>query len=176
VLVVGGGTVGLLIAGLAARIAGTTVTVTDVAASRADVAVLLGARFALPAEAPGDQDVAVSASATDVGLKLALERAGRESRVVEASWHGDRTAALPLGEAFHARRLQLISSQVGSIPADHAARWTNRRRLATALELLRDPAYDALIEEEIPFEEAPRRLPAVLAKPGGGLMTLLRYD
>jgi len=175
VLVVGGGIVGLLVAGLAARIAGTRVTVADVDPSRAAVAARLGATFALPTEAPGEQDVVVHASASEDGLRLALACAGREARVVEASWFGSATVGLPLGEAFHSRRLRLISSQVGAVPADRRARWTNARRLDAALALLGDAAFDSLITGEIAFADAPARLPAALAAGSGGLMTVLTY-
>lgn len=175
VLIVGGGVVGLLVAGLAARIPGTRVTVADVDPSRAPVAARLGAAFTLPAEAPGEQDVVVHASASEDGLRLALACAGVEATVVEASWFGSATVGLPLGEAFHSRRLRIVSSQVGSVPADRRVRWTNARRLDTALRLLLDDAFDSLITGEIAFADAPTRLPAALAAGSGGLMTVLTY-
>lgn len=175
VLVVGGGVIGLLVAGLAVRIAGTLVTVVDVDPSRSAIAARLGAAFALPAEAPGEQDVVVHASASEEGLCLALARAGTEAKVVEASWFGSGTVSLPLGEAFHSRRLRIISSQVGAAPAARRARWTNARRLDTALALLGDEAFDSLITGEIAFAEAPTLLPAALTAGGDGLMTVLAY-
>ncbi|WP_316978623.1 zinc-dependent alcohol dehydrogenase [Shumkonia mesophila] len=175
VLVVGGGVVGLLVAGLAARIAGTRVTVADVDPSRAPVAARLGVAFALPAEAPGEQDVVVHASASEDGLRLALACAGLEATVVEASWFGAAAVSLPLGEAFHSRRLRIVSSQVGAVPANRRARWTHARRLDTALGLLLDAAFDELIAGEIAFADAPARLPVALAAGSGGLMTVLTY-
>ncbi len=174
VLVIGGGVVGLLAAALAARIPGTAVTVADVDPGRAAVAERLGAAFALPADAPAEQDVVIHASASEAGLRLALDRAGPEASVVEASWFGTAEVSLPLGGAFHARRLRIVSSQVGAVPAGRRARWTTGRRLQTALALLADAAFDALLGDEIPFDEAPARLPAALAAPAG-LMPLLTY-
>jgi threonine dehydrogenase-like Zn-dependent dehydrogenase len=175
VLVVGGGVVGLLVAGLSTRIAGTRVTVVDVDPSRAAIATRLGATFALPDAAPTEQDVVVHTSGVGDGLRLALACAGAEARVVEASWFGSAAVSLPLGEAFHSRRLRIISSQVGAVPADRRARWTNARRLDTALALLGDAAFDELITGEIAFGDAPVRLPAALAAGSGGLMTVLTY-
>ncbi|MBE0529917.1 MAG: dehydrogenase [Rhodospirillales bacterium] len=175
VLVVGGGVVGLLVAGVAARIPGTRVTVADVDPSRSAIAAHLGATFVLPDQAPGEQDVVIHASASEDGLRLALACAGAEATVVEASWFGSATVGLPLGEAFHSRRLRLISSQVGAVPADRRVRWTNARRLDTALALLGDAAFDELITGEIAFADAPARLPTALAAGSDGLMTVLTY-
>ena len=175
ILVVGGGVLGLLVAGIAARIAGTEVTVSDPQASREPIARALGAGFAIPAAAPGEQDIVIHTSATGAGLATALASAGPEARVVEASWYGAAAPAVPLGEAFHSRRLSLVSSQVGAVPADRRARWTTYRRLAKALELLCDPAFDALITGEIAFADAAAQVPAALAPGAAGLATVLRY-
>ncbi len=175
ILIIGGGVLGLLTAALAAAIPKTTVTVVDVLESRAEIARKMGASFALPPAAPMGQDVVIHTSATEEGLLRALECAAFEAKVVEASWFGERKIALPLGAAFHAQRLQLISSQVGAVAPTHRADWTHARRLSRALELLRDEKFDALVTGEIPFDEAPRRLPAVLGGDSSDLMTVLRY-
>ena len=175
VLIVGGGVLGLLIASLAARLPGAQATVVDVAPERRAVAQALGARFATPDDAPADQDIVIHTSASEEGLALALASAGTEAKVVEASWYGARKVAVPLGEAFHARRLSLVSSQVGMVPAARRARWSHRRRLDAALALLRDPALDALITTELGFQNAPARLPSLLTA-NTGLMTVLRYQ
>lgn len=175
VLIVGGGVLGLLIARIAANIPGVATTVCDVDATRADVVRQLGAAFASPDVAPGEQDAVIHTSATAAGLDIALRAAGVEARVVEASWHGAGAIPVPLGADFHALRLQLISSQVGAIPADRRARWSNARRLATALELLKDDAFDAIITAEISFADAPQAIPKVLARGAPGLATVIRY-
>lgn len=175
VLIVGGGVVGLLVASIAAQIPGAIVTVADPLPTRETVARAFGAGFASPQDAPRDQDVVIHASGHPEGLPVALACAGQEARVVEASWYGDKEVALPLGEAFHARRLSLVSSQVGAVPAARRARWTTQRRLRAALGLLTDPRLDALIETIIPFGEAPARLPAFL-NDGEGLAAILSYE
>ncbi len=175
VLVVGGGVLGLLTAAIIAGIPGTTVTVADVDPTRAPIAAKLGAAFTLPDAAPRDQDIVIHTSSTAAGLQVALASAGTEARVVEASWYGDKDVAVPLGEAFHARRLQLISSQVGAVPPARRARWTTARRMASALSLLRDSRFDALITGEIAFDDAVTEVPKVLSGGSAGLMTVLRY-
>ena len=86
------------------------------------------------------------------------------------------TELLPLGAAFHARRLTLRSSQVGAVPAARTPRWSARRRLTLALALLRDPIFDALLSGDSPFADLPELMPS-LAEPGSGaLCHTLRYD
>jgi len=168
VLVVGGGVVGLLAAWLLARIPGTVVTVVDTDARRQDVARQLGARFALPEDAPGDQELVVHASASAAGLRRALSCAGFEARILEASWHGDAEVGLPLGEAFHAKRLRLLSTQVGAVSPAMRGRRSHAERMALALSLLDAPVLDALCGPAVRFEELPARYAALLgpAAPG----------
>jgi threonine dehydrogenase-like Zn-dependent dehydrogenase len=171
-LVVGAGVVGLCTASLLARFPAARVTVVDIDASRAAPARQFGCDFALPDDAPADQELIVHASGTEAGLRLALARAAFEARIVEASWFADRLPALPLGEAFHPRRLRLISSQVGSIAPAMRGRRDFAGRLALALDLLADPAYDALLEPATKFDDLPQAMGKLLA---GGLCHLITY-
>ncbi|WP_270935923.1 zinc-dependent alcohol dehydrogenase [Falsiroseomonas oryzae] len=166
-LVVGAGVVGLLVAFLLARIPGLDLVVCDLDPARRGIVESLGARFCAPEEAPGERDLVVHASASAEGLRLALSRCGFEGRVVEASWFGDRDCALPLGEAFHAKRLSLVSTQVGAVAPAMRGRRTHAERLALALDLLADARLDALAGPELPFAELPQRIgPVLLPKPG----------
>lgn len=174
-LVVGCGVVGLLVARLMARVPGAEVFATDRDEGRAEVARAMGVRFAAAHALPTGLDVAVNASGTGEGLAVALGAVGREGRVVEASWHGTRTATLALGGAFHAERLAIVSSQVGSIPPLRAPRWTHARRREAAAALLLDDALDALIDTVVPFAEAPSRLPALVLADPGPLAVVLDY-
>ncbi len=159
VAVVGGGAVGCLCAWLATRIPACRVELVDTNPQRAAIAAQLGVEFAVPDAATPDADAVIHCSGSGPGLATALRIAGFEARVLELSWYGSRAVSLPLGEAFHAQRLQLISSQVGSVAAAQRARWSHRRRLGLALALLDDPVLDVLITDESPF----RALPEVLA-------------
>lgn len=164
IAVVGAGTVGCLVAWLATRIAGTRVELIDINPERASIAKALGARFATPSTAARDADVVIHASGTADGLALALELAGQETRIVEMSWFGDQMVSLPLGGPFHARRLAIVSSQVGTITPSQRPRWDHRRRMALALSLLADQVLDHLITGETPFE----RLPDVMTSLSSG--------
>ena len=177
IAVVGAGTVGLLVAWLAARLPGCSVQLIDTRPERRAVAEHLGAYFSLPDAAHGEADLVIHASGQAAGLATALGLAGFEATVLELSWYGTRAVSLPLGEAFHARRLTLKSSQVGQVAAAQRSRWSHGRRLALALSLLREPALDRLITDVAPFTELPQVL-ARLAAPGseGTLCQRIDYD
>lgn len=174
VLVIGAGVVGLLAASLLARFPATAVTVVDVNPARAAHAGLMGCAFALPEAAPAEQELIVHASASEAGLRLALERAAFEGRIIEASWYGDAAPAVPLGEAFHTRRLRLIATQVGAVAPVMRGRRSHTERLATALALLDNPAYDTLLQGPTHFEDLPEAMPRILAP--GGLCHVITYE
>jgi threonine dehydrogenase-like Zn-dependent dehydrogenase len=175
IAVVGAGVVGALAAFLCARLPGAHVALVDIDPSRAALAAALGITYARPDDAPRDCDLVIHASGAAAGLGAALRLAGEEATVLEMSWHGAGEVAIPLGEAFHSRRLKLISSQVGAVAPSHRARWTHRRRLAAALDLLGDPRLDALIAPAVAFHDLPRLMPAILAPDGGALCPLVVY-
>jgi 2-desacetyl-2-hydroxyethyl bacteriochlorophyllide A dehydrogenase len=165
VLVVGAGVVGLLVGRLAASIPGTEVALVDVDPARRTAAAALGLALLAPDEAPRGCDVCVNASASAAGLAVAIGAAGPEATVVEASWYGAGAVPVPLGGTFHSQRLRIVASQVGRVPAERRSRWTHRRRLAKALDLLADPRLDALVASGTPFREAAEAYPRVIADP-----------
>lgn len=175
ITVVGGGMVGCSVAALAARFPGAQVQLVDADPARAVVAAALGVEFALPAEAAGGRDLVVHASATSAGLQRSLELLAPEGTVIELSWYGDREVNLSLGGSFHSGRLTIRSSQVGAVsPARRGSR-TFADRLALALELLRDPAFDALITGESRFDELPAVLAGLSSGDLPGLCHLITY-
>ena len=114
----------------------------------------------------------IHTSATEAGIRTALAAAGFEARVIEASWFGDRTPALPLGEAFHSKRLRLISSQVGHVAPPMRPRRSHGERLALALDLLANPVLDRLLEPPTHFHRMPEAMPRLLAH---GLCHVITY-
>ncbi|RSN12100.1 dehydrogenase [Streptomyces sp. WAC 01325] len=159
IAVVGGGMVGCSVAALLARFPGVRLQLVDADPRRAEVAEALGVGFATPEDALGECDLVVHASATEQGLNRSLELLRAEGTVLELSWYGDRRVALPLGEAFHSRRLVIRSSQVGTVSPARRATRSYADRLALALDLLADPALDALVTGESAFEELPEVMP-----------------
>lgn len=163
VAVFGAGVVGSLVAYLASRIVGTETFVVDLDTARQELAAALGLTFIPAGSLEGEFDVLVNATAAAEALQEAITHAGMEAKIVEASWYGDRAVSIPLGGAFHSRRLSLVSSQVGGIPAARRARWTYARRMAKALELLLDPRLDRLISGETAFSELPDAYARILS-------------
>src|SRR5262245_43056306 len=176
IAVVGGGTVGCLVAWLASRIPGCQVELVDVNPRRADVARALAVPFTRPDQLSEGADVVVHASGSPEGLALALRAAGFEATVVELSWYGSGEVPVTLGGSFHSRRLTLKSSQVGSVARAQRARWDARRRMALALDLLAHDELDALITGESAFDELPAIMASLAAGPSDTLCHRIRYE
>ncbi|MEU2169307.1 dehydrogenase [Micromonospora chersina] len=175
VTVVGGGMVGCCVAAVLARFPGVRVELVDADPARAGVAAALGVDFALPADAAGDRDLVVHASATAEGLQRALELLRPERSVLELSWYGDRPVTLALGGAFHSKRLGIRSSQVGTVSPRRADR-SYADRLRVALDLLTDPAFDALITGRSRFADLPDVLDRLASGRLPALCQLITYD
>jgi len=171
IAVIVGGVVGLLTGALAARLPGAQVSLFDTDPTRGVLAKHLGLAFGLQP----DCDIVIHASATGDGLRTALDCAGTEATIVELSWYGDQPVTIPLGGAFHSRRLRVIGSQVGMVAPSRRPRWPHGRRMAAALDLLRDDRLDALVDRTIDFAEAPALLPDLLADAALGLAPVIRY-
>jgi NADPH:quinone reductase-like Zn-dependent oxidoreductase len=163
ITVVGAGMIGCCIARLANGIPGADVVLVDVEPSRAAVADRLGVQFAGPDEAPLDRDIVINASGSEAGLQLALTSVVTDGEVIEASWFGDRPVTLQLGGDFHSRRLSIRSSQVGVVAARRRGTHTTRDRLSLALDLLRDPVFDAVLGDASSWRELPEVI-AVMAE------------
>jgi NADPH:quinone reductase-like Zn-dependent oxidoreductase len=176
IAVVGAGMVGCCVARLLSRFPGVNVTLVDTDSGRAAVADALGVDFSLPDDADGGCDIVLHSSATSAGLQRSIDLLATEGTVIDLSWYGDAQISLSLGGAFHSGRLTVRASQVGMVPAARRARRTTADRLALAMELLRDKAFDALISGESRFDE----LPQVMARLAGGdlpaLCHVITYD
>jgi threonine dehydrogenase-like Zn-dependent dehydrogenase len=176
ITVVGAGMVGCCIARLVGGVPGTHVTLVDVDETRAHIAAAIGVDFALPEDAPGGQDLVFHASATSAGLQLSLALLRADQAVVDVSWYGDRSIELSLGGAFHSRRLGIRASQVGDVAVARRGGRTTAERRGLALDLLKDPAFDALLTGASTFDE----LPEVMARLSDGRLSAvchtLTYD
>jgi NADPH:quinone reductase-like Zn-dependent oxidoreductase len=173
IAVVGGGMVGCSVAGVLATFPGARVQLVDADPARATVAAALGIGFAAPADADGDCDLVIHASATSAGLTRSLELLAPEGTVIELSWYGDRPVQVPLGEFFHSRRLTVRSSQVGGIVPGRRRSYADR--LALALHLLANPAFDALISGQSDFDELPAVMPRLADGSLPALCHLVNY-
>lgn len=173
IAVIGAGVIGLLVAMLATRLPGADVLVIDPNPARASIIGSMGASHAR--EPPEDYaaDLVFHASGSPGGLTSALACAGFESTIVELSWYGDSLVEAPFGGAFHAKRLRVVSSQVGTVSALQRSRWSHARRLGKALALLKNPQIDALFSGEILFGDLASLYRTLLSE--DGLCARIRY-
>jgi 2-desacetyl-2-hydroxyethyl bacteriochlorophyllide A dehydrogenase len=178
--VIGAGVVGSLVAAIVSRVPGVELTLFDKDRTVAQRAAHFGAAFVPvsddPADVatPSDFDCVFHASGNSGGLALALTVAGTEARIIELSWYGDQPVTLHLGQAFHSRRLRIISSQVGMVATPMRARFDYKRRMGVVQRLLDDTRLDALIGMRIDFADLPASIGAILNQ-RGGLCPLVLY-
>jgi hypothetical protein len=64
---------------------------------------------------------------------------------------------------------------VGHVSTSHRPRWTHRRRLQAALQMLTDTRLDVLLETAVNFADLPDRLPDLLGARSHALCCLIRY-
>ena len=175
VSVVGAGMVGASVAAVLAGVPGADVQLVDPEPSRAALAERLGVGFAHPDDAEGERDLVVHASATDAGLARSLELLAAEGEVIELSWYGDRLVRVPLGEAFHSRRLTVRGSQVGTV-SPRRARKGYSERMTIALRLLLDDRFDALVTSECDFLDLPEVLQRLTSGEPEALCVRVTYE
>lgn len=176
ITVVGAGMVGCCVAAIAAGIPGASVELVDVDPDRAAVAAALGVPFATPDKAARARDLVVHASATSDGLQLSLDLLAPEGSVIELSWYGDREISLHLGGSFHSGRLSIRASQVGTVARARRINRTYADRLALALQILKNPAFDALLPDESPFAHLPEVMSALANGERPALCHVINYD
>lgn len=176
IAVVGAGMVGCCVARVLAGIPGVRVTLVDTNPQRAAVAAGLGVDFAQPADALGGCDLVMHCSSTSAGLQSSLDLLAREGIVIDLSWYGDSPVTVQLGGSFHSSRLAIRASQVGSVAPARRSNRSHRDRLALALELLRDPAYDTLLTGCSKLDELPTVMAALASGSRDDLCHLIDYD
>jgi threonine dehydrogenase-like Zn-dependent dehydrogenase len=150
VVVLGLGAVGALTALLLHR-GGARVVGVDPLPWRRDTTARMGVEARSPADAPGGVALVVEASGQPDALADALDLLAHEGTALVASWYGTKVAALPLGGALHRRRLTIRSTQVSTIPAALAGRWTIERRRAVAAGLLSELPLSMLATHTFPL-------------------------
>ena len=182
-VVVGLGAVGILVAALLGR-AGAAVLGSEPQPGRRAAAAAFGVRALAPDEAAAalaDQtrgrgaDLVVEASGNAEALASSLELLAHEGTALVCSWYGTKPAALPLGAAFHRRRLALHSSQVSTLPAVLTARWDRGRRAEAAWSLARELPLAVLASHEFPFEQAAEAYARLDRREDGLIHAALRY-
>ena len=180
VAVLGLGAVGVITALLLQR-AGATVIAADPSDERRDVAASLGIPAVGPDELPSrlpssGVPLLLELSGSPTALSGALDLLAHEGTALVGSWYGRQPVELPLGGAFHRRRLTIRSSQVSTIPAALAGRWDVDRRRRVAVRLLGELPLSTLATTEFAFEEAAAAYQALDSREPGVFHVALRYQ
>jgi 2-desacetyl-2-hydroxyethyl bacteriochlorophyllide A dehydrogenase len=183
VVITGLGPVGILSALLLAR-SGAHVVGCDPKAWRRAALRSLG----IDAVEPAELDAWVRQRTEGRGARLVIEASGNpealagalgllahEGVALVASWYGTLPASLPLGLEFHRRRLVIRSTQVSTIPAHLAGRWSIERRRRVALELMARLPLEALATHVFPVSEAADAFEAVARGEQGLIHAALEY-
>jgi len=177
VTVIGAGVVGMLVAWRILQAHGKPVELLDVNPERAATATALGLKLLHPDEASDQRHVIIHASGSEAGLRKGLDLAADEGRIIEMSWFGSSDIALPLGEAFHSKRLTIRSSQVGGIPPHLQSEWTHRTRMEMVLSVLdAHPELACLVSGESHFMDLPETMARLCDEPETVLCHRIYYQ
>jgi NADPH:quinone reductase-like Zn-dependent oxidoreductase len=175
VAVVGAGMVGGMLAALLRTFPLDRLQLVEVNPARSALAAALNVELVHPNDAAGDNDLVFHCSATESGLARSLQLLGEEAELIELSWYGTVQPRVPLGAAFHSRRLKIRASQVGSVAAARRARRTTKDRLSLAMRLLEDPIFDVFITGHAPFGALPETMESIFNNGAETLCQVIDY-
>ena len=126
--------------------------------------------------AAGDADLVYELSGNPQALNQAVTIAGFGTRIVIGSWYGTKQATLDLGGHFHRNRIQIISSQVSTLPPSFSDRWTKKRRLETAWNMIRKIRPAQFITHQYPVRQANEAFQLLDKNPGEAIQVVIIYD
>src|SRR5262252_2928113 len=176
VIVLGAGVLGLL-TGLLLQSAGWRPLIAEPQDWRRAVASSLGVTTAAPAELVNEEvPLVIDASGNPDAPALALDMLAHEGTLLVASWFGTKQVVLPLGGAFHRRRLTIRSTQVSTVPARLSGTWTRARRRRETVELLAELPLAQLCTHVFAFDHAAEAFRAVDEGIPGLMHAVLDYD
>ncbi len=176
VIVLGAGVLGLL-TGLLVQRAGWRPLIADPLPWRRAVAGSLGVTAVALAELAGEEvPLVIDASGNPEAPAMALDLLAHEGTLLIASWFGDKPVVLPLGGAFHRRRLTIRSTQVSTVPAALSGTWSRSRRRQETVELLPELPLAQLCTHSFGFDDAAGAFRAVDEGKRGLMHAVLTYD
>jgi 2-desacetyl-2-hydroxyethyl bacteriochlorophyllide A dehydrogenase len=165
VVLIGVGTVGMLVARLLRDIPALDLAVVDQPHVLRRVAATLPEARRYPPDALTTQafpntwsngpDIVIECSGQPAMLQRALDIAGQETRIVMGSWYGTKSVKLNLGATFHRKRLTVAATPVSTLPAERKTRWSKERQLRTAMKLATNLAPTQAPIRFVDFREAP---------------------
>jgi 2-desacetyl-2-hydroxyethyl bacteriochlorophyllide A dehydrogenase len=176
VIVLGAGVLGLLTALLLQR-SGQRPLLAEPQAWRRVLASRLGVTAAAPEELLKEEvALVIDASGNPDAPAMALDMLAHEGTLLVASWFGTKPVVLPLGGAFHRRRLTIRSTQVSTVPARLSVTWPRSRRRLEAVELMAELPLAELCTHVFAFSKAAEAFRAVDENTPGLMHAVLDYD
>jgi 2-desacetyl-2-hydroxyethyl bacteriochlorophyllide A dehydrogenase len=187
VVIFGQGVIGLLATRFAV-LNGATVIAVDGIESRRAQAKGWGAQHTLQPGAElayqirdltGGQgaDVAIELSGNYFALHDAIRAVGADGTVVASGFYQGDATPLRLGEEFHHNRVQILASQIGSVPSRLRARWDVPRLQRTVIDALADGRVDAaaLVTHRFSLGEAAAAYELLDTDPSAALQIVLEF-
>lgn len=176
ILVVGFGIIGALLCEVLKKFPVADITILEKNEFRYKKAQSLGFKATRsPMQPSSSVDLAFNTTSNEQALQICIDSVGFEGRVVELSWYGDQPVNIQLGSSFHHLRKKIISSQVSRIPGHMINRWDYQRRKKLIFELLIDARFDALLTDEISFDDAPDFFHQLRSGPVDPIGTIIKY-
>jgi len=176
VVVLGAGVLGLL-TGLLLQRAGWRPLIAEPLQWRRAIADSVGVPAAAPAELPrAEVPLVIDASGNPDAPAMALDLLAHEGTLLIASWFGTKPVVLPLGGAFHRRRLTIRSTQVSTVPARQSGNWSRSRRRQETVALMTELPLARLCTDVFDFDHAAEAFRAVDEGKPGLMHAVLRYD
>ena len=188
VAIFGQGVIGLLATRFAV-LNGATVIAVDGIGARRNRALAWGAEHALnpSPELAGairritsgaGVDVAVELSGNYRALHEATRAVGADGTVIAAGFYQGEAAGVRFGEEFHHNRVQLLASQIGSVPNRLRSRWTVPRLQQTVVDHLAEGLLDAasLVTHTFPLTDAAKAYELLDTDPQSALQVVLEFS
>jgi threonine dehydrogenase-like Zn-dependent dehydrogenase len=176
VIVLGAGVLGVL-AGLLLQRAGWRPLIAEPLAWRRAVAGRLGVTTVAPDDLANEEvPLVIDASGNPDAPAMALNLLAHEGTLLIASWFGTKPVVLPLGGAFHRRRLVIRSTQVSTVPARLSGTWSRSRRQQESVALLPELPLAELCTHVFDFDDAAEAFRAVDEGEPGLMHAVLNYD
>jgi threonine dehydrogenase-like Zn-dependent dehydrogenase len=186
-VVMGQGVIGLLATSFA-RQGGARVVAVEGVPARAALALELGAHE-VHAPDPGladvlrestrgrGADVAIELSGSYAALEEATRLVGADGRVVASGFYQGPATPLRLGEEFHHNRVEIVASQIGSVPVRKRGRWDVDRLQETVVARLAQgqPDVTALVSHRYDVEDAAEAYRMLDADPAAAMQVILEF-
>lgn len=188
VVIFGMGTLGQLLLQMC-KLSGANVIAVDYLDTRLELAKKLGADIAFNPQSQGDigqfiqrhtqghgADVVFEVTGNINALPQAIRCAGLDGTVTVLSFYQGGAEPLQLGQEFHHNRINLRSSQIGSIDPVLGARYNRPRRLQQVLGLLKKLQLEPLISHRVAFHELPEALAMIDRNPSQCQAVIVKYN